>query len=177
MNIVPLLVTDPQPPIAVQPGQGLLDVPAMPPQSLAAFDALPCDPRGDPALAQGLAAELVVVALVRMQLLRSAARSARLPVAHRRDRVHRGFQQFTVVPVGPRQHGGQGGALAVYDEMMLRTLLAPVRRVRAHRCRPDRHAPFGACGAGTLAESKLARDQSIWSASARRSSSTACSSS
>src|SRR5207248_926865 len=117
------------------------------------------------------------IPLVGVQLLRSAAGPAWLPVAHRRDRVHHGFQQLAIVPVGPGEHRRQRRALAVYDEVMLRPLLAPVRRVGPHRLGPDGRAPFGAWGAGTMAESTLARDQSIWSASAKRSRSTACNSS
>src|SRR5262245_48852710 len=141
MNIVPLLVANAEPSLAVQPGQGRLYPPAMPAQPLIALDPLPSDAGGDPSLSQSLAAELIVVALVRMQLLRAAARPARLPVVHRWDGIDCHLQQFAVVAVGARQHGGQGRALAVYDEVMLRALLAPVRRVRPHRCRPDRRAP------------------------------------
>src|SRR5215203_23967 len=97
MNIVSLLVTDPQPPIAVQPGQRPLHPPAMAPQPLAALDAPPGDPRGDPSFSQRLAAELMVIAFVCMQLLRAAPRPSRFAVPHRRDRIHRGFEQLAVV--------------------------------------------------------------------------------
>jgi hypothetical protein len=61
MNIVPLLIADPQPTIPVQPGQHLLYPPALPTQPLAALDPAPGDPWDDPSLSQRLAAELMVV--------------------------------------------------------------------------------------------------------------------
>src|SRR5262249_48012454 len=158
MDIVSLLVADPQPPIAVQPGERLLYPPAMSPQPLTALDPPPGDPGGDPALPQGLATERVVVALVRVQLLWAAPRPARFPVVHRRDRIHGRLQQLAVVPVGAGEHGRQRRALSVYDEMMFGALLAPIRRVRPHGFPPDRPAPFCAWGGRPPARARLAPD-------------------
>src|SRR6266851_10427589 len=119
MNIVPLLIPDAQPSIAVQPRQRPLHSPAMPTQPFATLDPAPGDPGDDPTLPQGLATERMVVALVGVQLLGSGARSSGLSIAHRRDRVHRRLQHFAVIPVGAGKHGRQGRALPVYDDVML----------------------------------------------------------
>jgi hypothetical protein len=108
MNIVALLVTDPQPPIAVQPRQRSLHSPAMAAQPLAALDAAPGDPGNDPSFSQRLTAERMVVALVGVQLLRPAARPARLPVVHGWDRVDGRLQQLAIVAVGPDSTAASG---------------------------------------------------------------------
>src|SRR5947209_19616440 len=100
MNIVPLLIPDAQPSIAVQPRQRPVHSPGMPTQPFATPDPAPGDPGDDPTLPQGLATERMVVRLVRVQLLWPAARATGFPVAHWGDRVHRRCQQQAIVAVG-----------------------------------------------------------------------------
>lgn len=62
-----------------QPGQGSLDLPAVTPEPFTAVDTAPGDPRNDGAGAALTAATTVIIALVGVELVRSATRTATSP--------------------------------------------------------------------------------------------------
>jgi len=166
MDVVTSLVTHLEPPEAVQPRERVLHNPAMAAQLLTGLDATACDTRDDAALPQRVATEPIVVSLVRMQLGRSLARPTERPTDGH-DGIHGLCQHLAVMHVGARLRYREGNALAVDHNMALRARFAAIRRIRTGFRSPP--------GAGTLAESRDARVQSILSASPRRSSSTWCS--
>jgi hypothetical protein len=164
MDIVAALVADGQTPIAGEPGQGALNDPAMPSELLAGLDALASDAAANAMPVEVAAAAGGVVRLVSMQLQRTLARAARSAARaeDRRDAVDQRREEARVVGVRGREADDQGDAPAVDHKMALRARFAAIRRIR-----PGLIAPLFA---GTLAESKLARDQSIRSASPSQSS-------
>jgi len=95
-------ISDDEAAAAVDPCEGSLDHPSVLSQLLAAFDAPPCDTRGDASLAQVAAASVEVVALAGMQLGRPFAWPPAL-VAHGMDGVAEcaGGELAMIVPVRP----------------------------------------------------------------------------
>ena len=161
MDIGAPFIANRQPPIAVEPGQGALDHPAMPTESFAGVDALAGDAHPDVAAAQGLAAARIVIPLVGMQLGGAlAAPSVRLP--DRRNGIDQVREDDGVMAVGAGEEAGERDAGPVAHNVALRARFAAIRRVGT-----DGVAPLLA---GMLALSSDARLQSIWSASPRRSS-------
>lgn len=169
MEIRSSLIADGQAAEAIEPRQGALDDPAMPSQPLPRLDAPASDAREDAALAAGGATAWIVVALVGVQFVWAATRSASSTVrlAQRWDGVQRCFEHPRVVDVGCREPHRERDAASVDHEVPLCARPATVGRIR-----PGRFAPLLAA---TLAESSEARDQSSFSASARRCSSVWCS--
>lgn len=86
---------------------------------------------------------------------------------HRRNGIKRGLECHRIVPVSPRDRDGQRNAARIYDDVPFRPELAPLCRVRAGFLAPR--------GLETLAASRLARSQSIWSCSRNRQSIARCS--
>jgi hypothetical protein len=84
----------------------------------------------------------------------------------RLDGIDGRLQHPRVVDVGCRLGHREGDSSAVDHNMALRARFAAIRRIRAGFSAPP--------GAGTLAESSEARDQSIWSAAPSWSSSAWC---
>ena len=168
MEIRAALVAHGQSAKATQPRQGAFDDPAMPTEAFAGVDAPPSDARDDAARATSGAAAREVIALVGVQLGGTVSRpttsTARLPNRH--DRIQGDFEHFGVVHIGRREGYRERDACSVDHKMALRARFAAIRRIRA-----DRFAPLLA---GTLAESSEARDQSSFSASARRCSNSWC---
>ncbi len=161
MDVRPSLVPHPQPPEPAQPRQCPFHHPAMPAQP---FRRLP-SPAGDPTLnaapPQISPALGEVVPLVRVQLRGPLSPLASGATDARDGRDYR-LEALAVVDVGRRERDREGDAPAVDHQVALRARLAAVRRIR-----PGRFTPLFA---GALALSRLARLQSIWSASPSRSS-------
>jgi hypothetical protein len=166
VDIGQAFVADGQPSEAVQPGEGALDDPAVPPQLLAGLDPSSGDTAGDPASAQVAPAAGVIVALIGVQL-GGPGPWATVGALDRLDGLDQLLEDERVVDVGCGEPDCQRDALPVDHNMALRARFAAIRRVRADLL--VRPAPPLA---GTLEPSRLARDQSIWSASPRRSSRT-----
>ena len=168
MDVRTPLVAHRQPPVPRQPRQRPLDHPPMPSQPLARVDAAPGDARLYPSLTERLSAAGKVVALVGVQLRRALARAARAArrTLDRLDGVHQLLQDLRVVYVRGGERYGERDAPSVRNNVALRARFAAIRRVLA-----DLFAPLFAA---TLAESRHALDQSIRSASPRRSSKTRC---
>jgi len=161
MDVCPPLIADRQPPVPMEPGQGPLDHPAVATQLLAGLDPLARDPDLDPAAVQEAAAAGDVIGLVGMEL---GWPFAALPrgLGDRGHGLDQVLEDDAVVAVRAGQQGGQGNAAALADYVVFRAWFAAIGGIRA-----DRLAPLFA---GTLALSRLARDQSIIPASPSRSS-------
>lgn len=114
----------------VEPRECTFHHPPISAEPLARFDATPRDARNDAPLAQGLAAVLEVVALIRMQLRGALARPSSPPAwqSQWRNCIYRSFQHLRVVHVGARNGDGERQALAVDHKMALRPQLAAIRR-------------------------------------------------
>ena len=167
MDVVAPLVAHLQPPVTVHPRQSSFHDPPVSSQLLAGVNAPPCYPRGYAPLPECLAASREVVSLVGMQLLGTLARASTRRLADRLYGIHGLFQDLRVVDVGRRVDHRERDASAVDHNMALRARFALIRRIGAGSLAPP--------GAATLAESKDARSQSIWSASPKRSKSLRCS--
>lgn len=166
MDVGSPLIAHLQPPEPAQPGQRALDHPAIAAQVLTGLDALARQTRHDASAATSSATLGIVIPLIGMQLLGSLAwASASAP--NRRDRIQRGFEHLAVIDIGCRDDHGQGEAASLDHKMALRSRFAPIRWIR-----PGLFAPPGA---GTLAESSEARDQSNRPASLSRWSKVWCS--
>ena len=163
MNVSASLITNSQATIAIEPRQRALNDPAMPSESLATFNAAPCDARCNPSPSQFLAQCLRVIRFVGVQLHRSCAWSAAPPLDWL-DGIHGLKTHARVVDIGGTYRDGERDALPVHDHMAFRARFAALRWIR-----PGFIAPFWA---RTDEESSAARDQSMRSASPSRSSST-----
>ncbi len=148
-----------QAPEAAQPGQRAFHHPAIVAQALAGLDAFAGDAWGDAMRSASPATRGVIIPLVRMQLLGALARAS-ASASNRRNRIQGGFEHLAIVHVGRRDHHGQRETIALDHQMALRARFAAIRRVGS--------AGFAPPGAGTLAESSEARDQSNRPASLSR---------
>ena len=162
MNLRPPLVPHGEPPEAIEPGKGAFHHPAVAAQPLARLDAATGNARDDAADPAGSATARVVVAFVGMQLggtvTRAPATTMRL--TDRRDGIQGRLQETRIMDIGCRERHGEGDSAGVDHKMALRPRFATIRWIR-----PGRFAPLLAA---TLAESSEARDQSSFSASANR---------
>jgi len=165
MDISPSFVANLQPATAIEPGQCPLHHPAMATEALAGIDPAPRNARGDASLAQGLPTPREVIGFISVQLVRSLPRSSARTL-DRLNGIDRRLQHSGVMDVGCRLGYGERDPVSVGHNMPLRARFAAIRRIRPAFSSPP--------GAGTLAESSDARDQSIWSACPSRSSSTWC---
>lgn len=165
MDVVAPLVAHLQTPQTVQPRERPLHLPPMPTQALARFDAAAC-PASRAAASNRLAAPRVVVALVRMYLAGTVARTPHAPVAQWRHAVEHHPEHLRIVDVLCADDHAQWGTVAIYDDVALGALLATIRRIRS--------GPGPPLCAATEAASTEARFQSSLSAPARRSKSTRC---
>lgn len=139
---------------ACKPSMRSLNYPAVTPEPLAAFNAAPRDARLDTSLAQCLAAFVVVITLVGMNLVRSLSWSA-LQTCDGLHGIEQRLKEHRVVPVGSAHQDCQGNTACIGQHVALAAELAPVGRVGARVVAPR--------GLETLAPSMLARLQSIWS--------------
>lgn len=142
MDVCPLLVTDAQVPLTVQPRWRALDDPVMPAEPLATLDATQGNMRRDTPLAQPLAQRLRVIRLVGMQLPRALGPPAR-GEPDRLDDIHSFEHHLRVVDVGRAQHDREREVSPVYDHMAFSPRFAAICRIL-----PSLIALF----AGTLAE-------------------------
>jgi len=132
-----------------------LDDPAMTSESIVALDAPASNPILDAAALEVLPAAWIVVALVRMQLVRQTLRPA-TSARNRGQRIDQLLEDHRVMPVGAGDTEHQRDTLPVRDEVALAAELASVRRVGAGVQAPR--------GLGTVDPSRLARLRSSWPA-------------
>jgi hypothetical protein len=150
-NVVAVLLMGDERAEAAEPGMCPLDLPSVSTEAVVAFDAASDNARGDAAAAAVVVTPTMVVALVGVQLARTAPR-APWPAPHRRHRAE--FDRVVMVGWGEGQT--ERCAVAVDDEVALGARLAAVDRAP-----PGAEAPLFA---RAVQLSTAARDQSIRSA-------------
>lgn len=150
-------IANAQAPVAVKPSEGALDDPAPAPEAFTRLLSAPRNACCDAPLAQQVATERMVIALVGMQLVGPAARSSR-QAGHGRQRRHQRREHLAVMPIGRRPLRHQRQAALLKQQVMLAAGFAAIGRIRSGVGTPEG-------GKGTLAESRLARSQAIWSCS------------
>jgi len=160
MQIGAPFIANGQPPVLMDPGDGPLNNPAMPPQAVVGCDPFPGDADHDVSLAQKPPAAGDIVRLVGMDL-GGALPAAVLRRPNRRDGINQRFKQDAVVAVRPAQASDEGKPMPIDGEMVFGPRFAPIDWVR-----PRLVAPFFA---ETLALSTLTRSQAMRSASPSRS--------
>lgn len=160
MDVIASLVANPESSEAAEPGQRALGNPTMTPKSLFRLDTPPRDATLDAPSPQCLATLCEVVSLVGVELLGTLPRTTSGALDWL-DGIDQFLEEHRVVDVGRREPRRERDALAFDHNMALRARFAAIRRIRAGLAAPP--------GAATLAESSEARDQSILSASPRRS--------
>jgi hypothetical protein len=166
VDVEPAFVTDGQAAEAVDPCECALDDPSVLAQPLAALDATARDPVFDPAPEAGAAAAAMIIGLVGVQLVRPAARPARLA----RDgcyRVEQLLEGPAVVSVGAAQQESERDAAPVHDEVALGACLSAIRRVR-----PGSGTPLLAAMDALSTQARLQSMRSTWR---RRRSNSRCS--
>lgn len=129
-----------------------LDDPAMPPESVVSFNTTSGNAGCDCPLLQCLPASQVVVALVRVNFLRTLSRAPAF-AGNWWYSIKHGFQLLRVVSVGARYDHRQRNTLTVYRDMPFAPKLATVSRIWPGLLAPRELA--------TLALSMLTRLQSI----------------
>jgi hypothetical protein len=130
MDVESPLVSDNEAAEAADPGEGSLDHPSVAAELLTGFDAAPGDARLDPTFVAGTAAAPMVISLVGMELVWSAAWPT-APDGDGRDRVEKLLERQAIVDVGASQDEGERNAAAVGDEVAFGAGPASVGRVRA----------------------------------------------
>ena len=167
MDVVAPFIADGEPAILRKPGQCALHYPSVASQLLAALYALSCYPALDGTLSQGFFALFVVVGFVGVKLPRALSRSAAGSL-ERLYGVYQLLENHRIVDIigGSADHT-ERDARPLDHNMALRARLCLICRVRSGSLSP--------LLAGTLAESREARSQSICFASPRRSKRTRCS--
>ena len=160
MDVGTSLIADGKAAKAVEPCQCPLDNPSVSAQPFAAVYASPCNAGLDRTFPAFAPAAVMVIGLVSVELAGALAGTA-TAMAHARHGIQSGCQHQAVVPVGRAQPHPERGAPQVDHKMALRARFAAIGRVR-----PDVLAPLFA---GMLALSRLARLQSMRSASPSRS--------
>ena len=163
MDVGAPFVADGQPPVLAEPGEGPFHDPAMPAQALAGVDPFAGDAHADVALRQRPATAWDVVGLVGVQLV-GALTPVSVGLFDGGHGIEHLLEDHRLVAVGSGQQFRQWETTAVGENVPFGARFTAIGGVRA-----DEVAPLLA---GTLAQSRLARDQSIWPASPRRSSST-----
>lgn len=118
-----------------EPGEGALDDPSMPSETLRAFDAAPRNARDDAALSEVTPAPRVVVSLVGMQLVGPLARPSGA-LADGRDCVDQGRQQPAVVNIGSGQNDGEGNASGIDQDVAFAAGFAAIGGIGAGRIAP-----------------------------------------
>jgi hypothetical protein len=169
MNIEPSLVTNGQPPEAVEPGKRPLHNPPMPPQLLAALDATPGDTRYDASLAQSLPVSLGVIPFVSMHLVRALAWSTSSTLDGT-DSIYHLLQHRSIRHISTCTFQSEGYSSSADHKMALRAWFAFIRRVLTCAL-----LPFFTPLALTVCESKQARSHPISPALLRLSSISLCS--
>jgi hypothetical protein len=161
----PAIVSGPQAPHRIHPGEVALDDPAVLAEPVRRFDAASRDAGNDASLVARVPTFPEIVALVGVELVGSVAGMAAPGALERGDRVEQGVEELTVMDVRRGQDRRERNPFGVDHKMALAPRSALIRRVRA-----DNVAPLFAA---TVELSRAARLQSIsptqlnsWSSSA-----------
>lgn len=127
----PTIIAQDEAPLVVQPREGPLDDPAMPPQSFLRLDAPASDTRRDAAHPARLATLPIVVAFVGVRLVGAPSRTAPATAPKGWDGVEQRVEQLTVMEIGLRQPDRERNPLGVDHKMALAARAALVRWIRA----------------------------------------------
>jgi len=166
MNLGQSLITNLQATVAIQPTVRPLHYPTMSPQLLRRLNTFACNPRRDAAPSERPPLVPRVIRFIGVQLRGTFAWSSH-GALDRADGINGFFHHLDVMNIRCRDSHSERDALAFDHQMAFRARFAAIRRIL-----PGLSAPF--C-AGTAEESREARDQSMRSASPKRSSNTWCS--
>lgn len=131
MDCCDTVVSDQQAPKLVEPGDGALDDPTVPTESLAGLDASPCDARRHPLAAHHLAIGPGIIALVSVDLDEPASRSPGASALQRRYGVQHPLQRRAVVRIRRTHLDREGRTPRVGDDVVLRPRPPAVRRAPA----------------------------------------------
>lgn len=151
VDVITPFITHTQPPCPLLPTEDLVEgtlcyppkaaqlLPALPPRR-AMGGAIPrfLKPRRSLLSSASCHQLLVIVSLIRMNLLRTVARTAPL-ASHKRDRIHCCQQLLPIRNIGSRKHYGQRQPVSVYRLMALRACPPSVQNF-IHRRRANRRA-------------------------------------
>jgi hypothetical protein len=136
MNVGTPFVTHAQTPVLRESGEGALDHPAVPPESLSRLDADARDAMLDAPHGACTTTACEVVPFVGVYLRGPSSWAAALPVADRRDRIEHRVEQLRVVEVRRAGAHRQRHGRRIDDQMVLDAGLAAVRRGRAELLAP-----------------------------------------
>lgn len=171
MNVITTLIADGKPPVAVKPGEGALNHPSVPTQFLAALYSFTCYATLDPSLAKCRSASVIVIRFVSVPFVRAKARAASLPkrAFDRLDAVYHLLKHHRVMDVSTSQLHRKRYSFGFDHNMAFRARFALICGVAPNS--RGLWVPLFTPLAATVSLSRLALDQSILSASPRRSSS------
>ena len=174
MDVITTLIADGKSPIAVQPGESALNHPPVSAQLLAALHPFTCYAALDPSLAQRLTASRYVIRFVTMPLLRALSRASFLTFGalDRLNAVYHLLEHHTVMDVSTSQCHRKRYSFGFDHNMAFRARFALICGVAPNRS--GFGIPLFTPLALTVSLSRLALDQSILSASPRRSSNARC---
>ena len=155
MNIVSFFITNPKPPILVQPGKTPLYNPAINPQAAAVFSPAFGQHRDNSFFPQLTAMVFAIIAAISQQAIRFFDGAAHL-TGHRGNRLYQRHQLRHIMTIGAGHPDGQRNPLSFRYQMVFRAFFSAIRGIGAGFCPPKT--------ARTEAESTTAREKSIWSA-------------
>lgn len=133
---------------------------------LLRLDAPACDTRRDASIPAGLSTAPEVIALVRVQFVRTVSGPSSSTTLHGRHCIHQALEHRGIMPIRWAHSGHQRNTPAIHDQMMFAPRTSPIGRIR-----PRFRAPLFA---GMLEASSEALDQSSLPASCNSSSRTWC---
>jgi len=122
VNVITMLISDCEPPVAVEPGESALHHPPVPAQLLTALHSFTCYAALDTSLSKKRPAPGYVIRFVSMPLVGALTRTTRLPARppDRLDAVHHLLKDPRVVGVGTRQFHRQRDTPSFDHNMALR---------------------------------------------------------
>lgn len=156
MDVGSSVVADSESSVAVKPGDGPFNDPSMLAKAGVRRHTTPSDSVLDMTLPATSPTALVIVAFVGVQLVGTLPRTTSSACLYRDDGIEEFFEELGVMGVGRGEEDGERRSVPVDNNVVFGPLFAPVRRVLPRFLAPP--------GAGTLPESREARDQSILSA-------------
>lgn len=152
MNISPAFVAAPEPTVAFKPGQRAFHHPPVSAEPGARLNAPSGNPGLNAALFEGTVTAGIVVAFVSVELGRSFSWTApRLEDSG--NCINQGFEHFGIVDISRSMADSEGNTLGIDHQVAFGAGFPAIGRIRASILAPP--------GAGTLPESRQARDQSI----------------
>ena len=171
VNVISTLIADGQPTIAVEPGESALHYPPVPTQPLAALHSLTCYTALDPSLTKSRSTPFVVIRFVAMPFARTLVWASRLAFRafDRLNAVYHLLKDHRVMDISTSQFHRKRYSFGFDHNMAFRARFALICGVWPNSL--SLWVPLFTPLARTVSLSRLALDQSILSASPKRSSS------